>query len=108
MKPKTGWKSTNNYDALLVTTDGSKNTFSSVATDGDTVVIGAADSNNESDVAYVYVKSKGGWGHLPSGGRIQTANGQADKLGFDFRRRVRKLRRHQRRYCSRRSTLHRG
>ncbi len=72
VKPKTGWKSTNNYDALLVTTDGSKNTFSSVATDGDTVVIGAADPNNESDVAYVYVKSKGGWGHLPSGGRIQT------------------------------------
>jgi len=72
LKPKTGWKSTHMYDSLLVTTDGSKNTFSSIATDGDVVVIGAADSNNESDVAYLYVKPKAGWGHLPDGGRIQT------------------------------------
>jgi hypothetical protein len=61
VKPKTGWKSTNNYDALLVTTDGVKNTFSSIATDGDVVVIGAADINNASDAAYLYVKPKGGW-----------------------------------------------
>lgn len=56
-----GWKSTSNYDALLVTTDGSKNTFSSLSTDGDVVVIGAADINNASDAAYLYVKPKGGW-----------------------------------------------
>src|SRR5271166_1814288 len=61
VRPKAGWKSTSSYDALLVTTDGSKNTFSSIATDGDVVVIGAADVNNESDVAYLYVKPKSGW-----------------------------------------------
>lgn len=67
-KPKTGWKSTNNYDALLATTDGSKNTFSSIATDGGVVVIGAADPNNQSDVAYLYVRPKGGW-HIQSNPR---------------------------------------
>lgn len=62
VRPKTGWKSATTYDALLVTTEGDKNFFSSIATDGDVVVIGAADINNESDVAYLYVKPKGGWG----------------------------------------------
>jgi hypothetical protein len=62
VKPKTGWKSTSNYDALLVTTDGDKNLSSSITTDGDVVVIGAADINNECDVAYLYVKPKNGWG----------------------------------------------
>jgi hypothetical protein len=62
IKPQTGWKSTSNYDALLVTTDGSKNTFSSIVTNGQIVAIGAADINNESDVAYLYVKPKNGWG----------------------------------------------
>ena len=61
IKPQTGWESTSNYDALLVTTDGDKNTFSSITTNGDVVVIGAADINNESDVVYLYVKPKGGW-----------------------------------------------
>jgi hypothetical protein len=61
VKPKNGWKSTFDYDALLVTTDGDKNFFSSISIDGDVLVIGAADSNNESDVAYLYVKPKGGW-----------------------------------------------
>jgi hypothetical protein len=69
VKPKTGWKSTSSYDALLVTTDGDKNTFSSIATDGDVVVIGAADSNNESDVAYLYVKPKNGWQITSNPGR---------------------------------------
>jgi len=61
VRPKTGWKSTYNYDAVLVTTDGNKNFVSSVSTDGDVVVIGAADLNSKSDVAYLYVKPKGGW-----------------------------------------------
>ena len=74
IKPPTGWKSTYKYDALLITTNGDKNTFSSIATNGDVVVIGAADINNESDVAYLYVKPKGGWHVKSNHGRLrQTA-----------------------------------
>jgi hypothetical protein len=61
VRPKSGWKSTNKYDALLVTADGKKNFFSSISANGDVVVIGAAGISNESDVAYLYVKPKGGW-----------------------------------------------
>ena len=90
IKPKTGWRSTYMYDSLLVTTDGTKDTFSSITTDGDVVVIGAADSNNESDVAYLYVKPKAGWGRLPDGGRIQkqtaklTNSDSTQRDGFGF------------------------
>src|SRR5208282_1332497 len=72
VRPTRGWKSATTYDALLVTTEGDKNFFSSIATDGDVVVIGAADINNESDVAYLYVKPKGGWGAPLNLGRLIT------------------------------------
>jgi len=74
VKPKTGWKSIQTYDALLVATDPNPYFFS-LGIDQGVVVVGDPYYNNLQGAAYLFVKPKKGWG-IPSNIRrvqIQTA-----------------------------------
>ena len=66
VKPAGGWATTDVFDAKLTASDGafSDDFGDSVAVSGDTVVVGAVDTDgNDSDSgsAYVFVKPAGGW-----------------------------------------------
>lgn len=66
LKPANGWKGTITESAKLTATDGGGADFlgSSVAIEGDTIVVGATsfeDGQNTSGSAYLFVKPAGGW-----------------------------------------------
>jgi hypothetical protein len=61
VKPKSGWKSIQGYDAELMASDDSGYGFSTISIDQNTIVAGDTYVNNGNGGAYVFVKPSSGW-----------------------------------------------
>ncbi len=90
-KPGTGWADTNTAAKLTASDGAPDDRFGySVAVDGDTIVVGARqddDNGSGSGSAYVFTKSGGVWGKDPGSGtdRVETAKlAASDAAEFDY------------------------
>jgi len=83
VKPEDGWCDIT-HTAKLTAADGAADDWlgSSVAIEGDTVVVGAYGDDDYQGAAYVFLKPAGGWRDITHTARLMTADGAAyDYLG---------------------------
>jgi FG-GAP repeat len=82
LKPKAGWVTTLQPNAVLTASDGSNSDqFGwSVAISGGTIVAGAPSSNNQTGAAYVFVKPASGWTNMTQTAKLTASNGGIDNF----------------------------
>ena len=76
-KPETGWTTTSNERAILSASAGADDDEfgSSVAIDGDTIVVGARGDDSNSGAAYVFTRPGTGWASTSAAAKLTVSDG---------------------------------